>query len=117
MGNNKTPARIFVHLLNIAAVHLFVSVSFWKDKQPRWLSQMSLSVRILFLARITIRYELIIYTPCQDYSLSVVSATVKLTVLCRVSFEKCFSKAALQIFLKDVRFLQQPTQGDLSWLN
>ena len=40
-----------------------------------------------FPARITIRYELIIYTPCQDCSLSVVSATVKLTILCRTIYE------------------------------
>nr|DAY43865.1 MAG TPA: hypothetical protein [Caudoviricetes sp.] len=39
-------------------------------------------------SRIAICYEVIIYTPCQDGSLSVVSATVELTILCRYLFDR-----------------------------
>nr|DAO89331.1 MAG TPA: hypothetical protein [Caudoviricetes sp.]DAS91424.1 MAG TPA: hypothetical protein [Caudoviricetes sp.] len=39
-------------------------------------------------SRITIHYKSIIYTPCQDGSLSVVSATVELTILCRYLFDR-----------------------------
>jgi len=64
------------------------------------LADVLVGARLSPQSRITICYELIIYTPCQDCSLSVVSATVKLTILCRHFYESIlFSLFHLSLIL------------------